>query len=199
MRGTLRRGAALALSLLASGCASSTGGEVLFSSPEGGTVRIGAGRAHPIPWSTHLDLGSYPVEFLASVPRDSTGLSSGEDAVWGWLVVIDTWKGGPSEFAVTRQEWIDATAGHELLVAGQTPSWTGPVFRFKGSVAGVLEDDPDVEDWRTEAAIERGKKRPSKTVKALEKVGKVIVYAVAFVVVIAVKVISEDPDLRDSE
>jgi len=198
MRGTLRLGAALALSLLAAGC-SSTGGEVLFSSPEGGTVRIGSGRAHPIPWSTHLDLGSYPVEFLAPVPRDSTGLSSGEDAVWGWLVVIDTWKGGPSEFAVTRQEWIDATDGLELWVTGQTPSWTGPAFQFKGSVAGVLEDDADVEDWRAEAALERGKRKPSKTVKALEKIGKVIVYAVAVVVVIAVKVISEDPDVSAGE
>ena len=193
MREARRLGAALALSLLASGC-SSTGGEVLFSSPEGGTVRIGDGRAHPIPWSTHLDLGSYPVEILAPVPRDSTGLSSGEDAVWGWLVVIDTWKGGPSEFAVTPPEWADALHGRELVVTGQTPSWTGPAFRFKGSVAGVFEDDPDVEDWRTEAALERGRRKPSKTVAVLEKVGIGVACVVGFAVIIAIEIVSEGSD-----
>ncbi len=135
----------LVVGSVAAGCAFS-GGPIRFSEPAGGTVRVGAGFSHEIPWQSEFSKGMYEVVISPHGRQGFLGLSAGKDAVKGWLVVLESWKGAPAEFLAMESGGYSDGGGPVNYATGSTPDGR-TAFRFKGTTEGVPKDDGEVQSW----------------------------------------------------
>jgi hypothetical protein len=128
--------------LLAAGCGFS-GGPIRFSEPAGGTVRLGGGFAHRIPWETSVSKGAHELVISPHGRGGFLGLTAGEDAVKGWLVVVGTWDETPAELFSVESIGLSLEEGVVTYGTGSTPDGR-TAFQFKGSKEGVSRGDRQV-------------------------------------------------------
>jgi len=166
---------------------------VHFAEPEGASVRIGNGFAHTIPWSTHLGIGAHSVVLSPNGRSGFLGMSPGEDALSGWIVVLEAWEGGVAEFRVSPWDMKDAASGSEIRTSGTTPEGI-PAFEFKASREGVPGDDGEVAGWTAHAESSRDVLPPDGFVGGLVAVGKFILQAIALVFLFWLELESDDDE-----
>ena len=161
-----------------------------FLEPHGGSIRVGGRTAYSIPWETRLPVGAHPVALSPHGPSASLDPSAGEENLRGWIVVLETWKGVASGFAPSLED-LRAAAGWDLYLSGTTPEGL-TAYRFKASTAGIPRDDADVASWESQAAETMAAVPENGFLKALEAVGKGILFVVLFVFIIWADASSDD-------